>query len=147
MRQTFLLFFFLGLTYLSFSQKVSGIVTDNEGKPIPFASVFIPGTNKGTNANNEGKYFLELEPGKYTLVCQHINYRTEEKVIVCGVNDIVVNFRLEVQVVVMDTLKITNKEPAIEIIQNAIKKRNYYRAQMDKFQCEVYTKGQLKVRS
>lgn len=151
MRQILCCFFILGLSYLSFSQKVSGIVTDSDGKPIPFASVYLKGTTKGTNANNEGKYFLELDPGQYTLVCQHINYRMEEKVIVCGVNDIVVNFKLVVQEVILDDVTVTNttkrEDPAYEIIRNTIKKRTYHLGQMDKFQCEVYTKGQLKVRS
>ena len=72
----------------------------------------------------------------------------EEKVIVCGVEDIVVNFKLEIQEVTLTPVVVTSGEdPAYDIIRNAIKKRAYYLGQMDKFQCEVYTKGQLKVRS
>jgi len=148
MRQILVCFFFLGLYTVSFSQKVTGIVTDEEGKPIPFASIFVKGSTKGTNANNDGKFFLELDPGRYILVCQHINYRKEEKVIVCGTSDIVVNFKLVVQEVTLDSVYVsTGKDIAYKIIRNTIKKRTYYLGQMDKFQCEVYTKGQLKVRS
>ena len=39
------------------------------------------------------------------------------------------------------------KNPAYEIIRNTIKKRKDYQDQLNKFQCQVYTKGQLKVRS
>ena len=131
----------------SFSQKVIGTVTDTEGKPIPFASVFIKGTMRGTNANNEGKYFLELDPGKYTLVCQHVNYKKEEKAVVCGTTDVEVNFKLSIQEVVLDTFVIRPTNPALEIIRNTIDKRSYYQSQLNKFRCEVYTKGQLRVRS
>src|SRR6478672_1023180 len=38
------------------------------------------------------------------------------------------------------------EDPAYEIIRNAIKKREYYRNQVDEFDCEVYTKGIFKLR-
>ncbi|HEX7904934.1 MAG TPA: DUF5686 and carboxypeptidase regulatory-like domain-containing protein [Chitinophagaceae bacterium] len=148
MRNILFCVFFIGSSLFSFSQKVSGIVTDSTGKGIPYASVFIKGTNRGTNANNEGKYFLELEPGQYTLVCQSVNYKKEEKVVVCGVLDVVLNFELSVQEVILEAVIIsTGEDPAYGIIRNTIKKRTYYQDQLNKFQCEVYTKGQLRVRS
>ena len=51
----------------AYSQKVKGKITDIEGNPLPFASVFIKNTGKGTNANSEGVYSLKLAAGKYTL--------------------------------------------------------------------------------
>ena len=144
----FILVVFFGFASSSYSQKVCGTILDMEGKPVPFASVFIKGTQRGTNANAEGKYFLELDPGTYTLVCQHVNYKQEEKVIVCGTSDIVLNFRLSLQEVILQTVTVGNKEdPAYEVIRNTIKKRAYHLGQLDNFQCEVYTKGQLRVRS
>ncbi|MEO6916844.1 MAG: DUF5686 family protein, partial [Chitinophagaceae bacterium] len=38
------------------------------------------------------------------------------------------------------------EDPAYEIIRNAIRKRKDYLNQFDRFQCEVYIKGQLKLR-
>jgi hypothetical protein len=148
MRQLLFCFFLIGLSYLSFSQKVTGTITDSLGKPVPYASVFIKGTSRGTNANNEGKYFLDIEPGKYTLVCQSVNYKKEEKLVVCVGADIVVDFKLTLQEVILAPVIIYNGEdPAYEIIRNTIKKRTYHQDQLNKFQCEVYTKGQLRVRS
>ena len=63
--------------FYCFSQKIKGTITDNDGKLLPFASVFVKGNNKGTNANSEGKYSLKLEPGKYTLVCQYVGYKKD----------------------------------------------------------------------
>ena len=40
----------------TYSQKIKGVVTDNNGKILPFASVFIKENNKGTNANSEVKF-------------------------------------------------------------------------------------------
>ena len=148
MRLTLIYIFLFTISFDSFSQKVSGVITDSEGKPLPHASVFIKGTNRGTNANNEGKYFLELSPGRYTIVSQHVNYKMEEKVIVCGTEDITLNFKLSIQEVTLAPVVVKQGEdPAYEIIRNTIKKRTYYQDQLNKFRCEVYTKGQLRIRS
>ena len=108
----------------------------------------LKGQTGGTNANNEGKYFLELSPGRYTIVSQHVNYKMEEKVIVCGTEDITLNFKLSIQEVTLAPVVVKQGEdPAYEIIRNTIKKRTYYQDQLNKFRCEVYTKGQLRIRS
>ena len=134
--------------FYCFSQKIKGTITDNDGKLLPFASVFVKENNKGTNANSEGKYSLRLEPGKYTLVCQYVGYKKEEKEITIAGNDIELNFILALQEMTLGEVIIKNGEdPAYQIIRNTIKKKSYYQAQLDKFQCEVYTKGQMRVRN
>jgi Family of unknown function (DUF5686)/CarboxypepD_reg-like domain len=138
------LIFFSIITY---SQKIKGIATDNNGKPLPFASVFIKENNKGTNANSEGKYSLKLEPGQYTMVCQYVGYKKEERKITVATDDLELNFILTIQEMTLGEVIVKNGEdPAYQIIRNAIKKRTYYESQLDKFQCEVYTKGQLRLR-
>jgi|CXWL01.1.fsa_nt_gi hypothetical protein len=143
--------FILALSFfslLSYSQKIKGIVTDNNGKILPYASVFIKENNKGTNANSEGKYSLKPEPGQYTLVCQYVGYKKEERKITVANNDIELNFILTLQEMTLSEVVVKNGEdPAYQVIRNAIKKRTYYESQLDKFQCEVYTKGQMRVRN
>jgi hypothetical protein len=130
------------------AQKVKGTVSDKDGKLLPFASVFIKENNKGTNANSEGKYSLKIEPGKYTLVCQYVGYKKEEKEIVIAGNDIELNFILTLQEMTLGEVVIKNGEDAAyQIIRNTIKKKSYYQGQLDKFQCEVYTKGQMRIRN
>jgi len=89
----FLLIFSVATAY---SQNVKGIITDVEGNPLPFASVFIKNTGKGTNANSEGAYSLKLSPGKYTLACQYVGYKKEEISISIDNDDKEVNFILKV---------------------------------------------------
>jgi hypothetical protein len=143
--------FIIALPFFSlttYSQKIKGTVTDNNGKQLPFASVFIKENNKGTNANNEGKYSLKLEPGQYTLVCQYVGYKKEERKITVANDDLELNFILTVQEMTLGEVIVKNGEdPAYQIIRNAIKKRTYYDGQLDKFQCEVYSKGQMRIRN
>src|ERR1700733_8623424 len=142
---TFLLvFFFLS----SFAGEITGTITDKDGFPLPYCSIFIKGTNKGSNANNEGKYILHLAPGSYTLICQHVGYKREERPIVVSDSLLQVDFVLSLQDVTLPDVVLTiGQNPALEIIRNAIKKRSQYQAELDRFQCEVYTKGQLRLRS
>src|SRR5690349_3750628 len=94
-----LIFFFF--SFYSFAGRISGTITDEKGVVLPFASVFIKGTTKGTTANNEGKYFLDLNPGTYTIVCQHIGYNREEKKITITDENITLNFQLSPQELTM----------------------------------------------
>ena len=136
-------------SFVTYSQKIKGVVTDNNGKLLPFASVFIKENNKGTNANTEGKYSLKLEPGQYTLVCQYVGYKKDErKISLAKDEDLEINFVLALQEMTLDEVIVKNGEdPAYQIIRNTIKKKNYYQSQRDRFQCEVYTKGQMRVRN
>ncbi len=141
--------FFLPLISLTASaQKIRGLVTDSSGAILPYASVFIRGENKGTHANTEGKYVLTLLPGSYTVVCQYVGYRKTEKTVTVGAGDQEINFSLVPQDMTLGEVVLKNGEdPAYAIIRNTIRKKSYYQAQLDKFQCEVYTKGQLRVRN
>ncbi len=147
MKQTLLIFTLSFFSLVAYSQKIKGVVTDNNGKILPFASVFIKENNKGTNANNEGKYSLKLEQGQYTLVCQYVGYKKEERKITVANDDQELNFILTIQEMILSEVVVKNGEdPAYQIIRNTIKKKTYYESQLDKFECEVYTKGQLRLR-
>ncbi len=147
MKNLFFLLFIFSNSY-SFSQKVKGIITDIDGNPLPYASVFIKNTGYGTNANSEGKYSLKPAPGKYIITCQYVGYKKEELPVTITDADLEINFILKVQDMVLGEVVLKNGEdPAYQIIRNAIKKRAYYLNQPAAFECKVYTKGQLRVRN
>ncbi len=132
----------------AFSQKIKGTVTDQSGNPLPFASIFIKGSNKGTNANNEGKYSLRLAQGHYVVICQYVGYKKEEKEVDMDKSDLELNFTLTTQEMTLAEVVVKNGEdPAYQVIRNAIRKKSFYESQLDKFQCQVYTKGQMRVRN
>lgn len=139
--------FFFFFSFSSYAARITGVVTNDKGEILPYASISIKGTTRGVNANNEGKYILNLSPGSYTLVCQYVGYKREEKDMVVASADIELDFILRLQdFVLKEVLVKQGEDPAYEIIRQAIKKRPYYKAQLNNFQCEVYTKGQLKLR-
>jgi len=142
----------LGLFFISFNSfagRISGIITDDKGTVLPFASIFIKGTTKGTTANNEGKYFLDLNPGTYTIICQHVGYDREERKITVSEENLALNFQLHLQELTMKEVivKKGGEDPAYEIIRQAIKKRPYYNAQVDSLSVDVYIKGLIRSRA
>jgi len=148
MKTLFLIPVFFLATLACHAQKIKGIVTDSSGKLLPFSSIFFKGTNKGTYSGNEGKYSLKAEPGQYTLVCQYVGYkRAEQNISIRKDEDLEVNFVLVQQEMMLSEVIVKNGEdPAYAIIRNAIRKKGFYEAQLDQFECEVYTKGQMRIR-
>jgi hypothetical protein len=102
----------------------------------------------GTTANNQGFYSLQLAPGTYRLLCQHVGYKTVEKELVVKADDIILNMELTEQQYDLKEIVIKSnaEDPAYEIIRNAIRKREEHLKEIKEFQCEVYTKGQLRLR-
>src|SRR6516164_512523 len=94
-------FFWLGILQITFAGKITGLVTDNKGNILPYASILVKGTSRGTTTNNQGKYFLDLEPGTYTIICQYVGYARQEKQAVLQDQTITINFELTVQTTTM----------------------------------------------
>lgn len=132
----------------AFATRVSGNITNQKGLPLSYASVQVKGASKGTTANNEGKYFLELEPGKYTIVVQFVGYAKQEKSITVADKPLQLDFELAEQQLSLANVvvKAGGEDPAYEIIRNAIKKRKSYLNAVDSFTCEAYIKTLMKTR-
>jgi hypothetical protein len=130
------------------AQKIYGTVFNSQGDLLPYASITIKGTNKGSSANDKAKFSINVSAGTYTIVCQNLGYNlTEKKVTVNG--DTELTFILTDQKLSMETVVVKNggEDPAYEVIRSAIKKRNYYAKQVDKFTCKIYGKDIIKLKS
>lgn len=127
---------------------VTGTVKNTKGELLPFASILIKHSTAGTTANIKGVFTLQLAPGDYILVCQHVGYKTVERAIRIANADIAVNFELEEQQYDLKEVEVRSgsEDPAYAIIRNAIKNREKHLKEIKRFQCEVYIKGQLQLR-
>ena len=56
---------------------VEGVVKDSEGKPIPYTTIFVEGTTRGTTTDNDGRYRLKVLEGDIMLVAQMLGYEEE----------------------------------------------------------------------
>lgn len=123
---------------------IRGVVRDNKGQKLPFASVFVPGTTTGTAANANGEYQLSLEPGTYKLSSQLIGYKQITiSVTITGNETIERNFTLPGEGLTIKevVVKGKNEDPAYRIIRKAIAKRPDHLKQIRSFQSAIYLKG------
>lgn len=149
MRKLLVLSFPVLISMAVYSATISGTIRTKNGVVLPFSSILVKGTTQGVSANSKGVYSISLEPGDYTIVCQYIGYSTLEKKIKLGKVDELIDFELEEQQYNLKEVivKSAGEDPAYAIIRKAIEKRVEHLKEAKSFQCEVYIKGQLRLRN
>ena len=148
MKFTFTFFLFLIISAGAFSQQfsLSGMVTDNQNRAVPFASVYIKGTTRGTSANSDGEYILQLKPGVYEVQCKAVGYQQTSFKLELAANK-VVNISLNAETYLLNdvTIRAGGEDPAYGIIRKAIKRRKSHLNEVNAYTCEVYIKGLQKL--
>ena len=136
----------LSFAYITNAQ-LTGIITNQDGERLAFASVYVDGTTRGTTSNLEGEYEIQLDEGDSTIVFQYVGYQNEIFVInqstVAQTYDVVLkpeSYDLDEVIIFADA-----EDPAYEIMRKAISKRTYYRNLIKGFSCDVYIKGNQKL--
>jgi hypothetical protein len=130
------------------STLIRGRVTEKGGRALPFASILVVGKGKGVTANGEGFYEIELKPDVYRISCQYVGYATQENQIPVAGDVVTLNFILEKQELILPTVTISNKEnPANRLIREMISRQQENQKNTESFSCEVYSKGQLRLRN
>lgn len=141
---TWLLFLFFTTSAFAQQFTISGKVTDDVGKPVAFASVYIQNTTRGASANSEGEYAINLKPGKYVLQYKAVGYKQESRTVEVGPSK-TVNVTLNIESYQLQTVVIGAKDPAFAIMRKAIKKRKTYLNEVPAYTAEVYIKGLQKL--
>lgn len=142
-----LLLLLIFTAFRSVAQQIHGTVVSDKGELLPYSSVTIKGSTVGASANNRARYSINVKPGTYILVCQHIGYAALEKKVTVGAADEEIIFTLSEQKLALKEVVIKNGEdPAYAIIRAAIKKRPEYDKETKAFTCDLYTKDIIKLR-
>lgn len=68
--------FFLLIPLVSFSQTISGLITDKNSEPLPGVVVIIQGTSSGVTTNTDGRFSISAGRGD-NLVFSSIGYKTK----------------------------------------------------------------------
>jgi hypothetical protein len=144
MKKLYLLFLFFAITNQLFAQEftVKGKIINNQKQGIPFTTIFIKGTTKGTSANKEGEFILKVNKGKYDLAFSAIGFKQLIKTLD-------VNKNIELSIILNDqvfelndvVVKSGGEDPAYAVIRKAIKQRKKYLKEIPPYNCDVYLKG------
>ncbi|MCL3778973.1 carboxypeptidase-like regulatory domain-containing protein [Prolixibacteraceae bacterium JC049] len=123
-------------------REVKGVITDTQGKPIPYANIYVPKLKTGTTSNIEGEYSIDLPDEELELLFQYIGYRTR-KVVLSELGDLELNVKLQEQVVQIKEIKVlaSGEDPAYYVMRKAISMAPYYANQVSEYDCKVYLKG------
>ncbi len=127
---------------------VRGNIKADDGSSLSFATIFVKQLGTGTTANEEGNYEIQLAPGRYDLVFQHLGKQTTVRVAEVKDGFLVINVTLNLQDIILQTVEIdgNDEDPAYSIMRKAIAKANYHRNLLDSYSARVYIKGAGKLK-
>lgn len=131
------------MSYGLMAQGIKGTIKDNEGNPMPFASIYVKEIGTGTSSNLEGNYELPLKSGKYNVAFQFMGFATQFREIQVSSGFTIVNIVLTPQVIQLASVEVVGKaeDPSYTIMRKAIAKAKYHLLQNDSYSAEVYMKG------
>lgn len=91
------------ITTSSWSQTITGTVTDQNNNPLPGATAYIKQTTKGAFTDFDGKFSFKVTPGTYTLEVSFIGFVKQTKEVTIGAGETVTeNFTLQEDAVTID---------------------------------------------
>ncbi len=130
------------------AQSIQGTITDENGKPIQYASVFVKEAKQGTTSNPDGKFLINLPSGTYSVVFSCLGFETLEKKVIVNATENTLNITLPVKPYQIAPVTVGSKgeDPAYSIVRKAIGMAQYYQNQITAFDAEVYLKGTLKIK-
>lgn len=141
------LLFLLPISIFGQSYTISGQITDTDGTPIPFVSVFVKGSSTGVSANVDGKYLIKVRMTDPILVFSAIGYKSEQVPFKLVNEQLIFNTKLQPEAYTLQDVVISvhAEDPAYRIMRAAIKKRRSYYNEVKNYTADVYIKGMQKL--
>lgn len=125
------------------AQLVRGFVRDaSTGQSLPAANIVIKNSYKGTISNNDGRFELEIAAFPTTLVVRYIGYYTKELTLTTA-DTTVLMVNLEPNIRSLKEIVVTGGNPAIEIMQEVIKRKKVWRSTLETYKAEAYSRQRL----
>ena len=133
-------------TGLAFSQtKVSGIVVDDTGAPVPYANIVFKGSTQGIVSNEDGRFYLESPNTYRTLIVSFPGFGEREVTLPQAVNydfKVVIKESTAIKEVVVFSGKTSKKDnPALDILRKIwARKRKNGLYMFDQYKMDKYEK-------
>jgi hypothetical protein len=140
------LLFLVAFTTTVFSQtKVSGVVLDKQGKPIPFANIAFKNSSEGVVSSEEGVFYLESPKTYKTILVSSVGFSDKEIDLEKAIN---YNFKIQLneietlnEVVIYRGKTSKKNNPALDILRKIWERRRKNGLHLfDQYQMEKYEK-------
>lgn len=125
------------------AQSIRGVITDENGAPVPYANIYIEELKTGASADGTGHYFLNIDPGFYNVVVSSVGYDTKRLQVIVRDKTIVENITLHSSSVQLQdvVVRARRRDPAYDIIQKVITNKDKYLSQLQSFRTDVYLRA------
>ncbi|MFH0864824.1 MAG: DUF5686 family protein [Bacteroidota bacterium] len=143
-------FLFIILSFLQsfflYSQTLKGVLTDENGTPVPGANIYIKNSYVGVLTDKNGSYQISLKPGKQTIIFKMMGFNTIEKELdVYGNTLFKFDTTLSINALLLNEAVISADRRSLgkSIMQNVKDKRKGYLDSVENFQCKIYRRISL----
>ncbi|MDO4165010.1 MAG: DUF5686 family protein [Bacteroides sp.] len=129
---------------LASAQTFRGIVKDDDGNPVPYASLYLREIQSGVTTDEGGCFQLKLEEGTYTcevsslgFVSQTFTFRMTD----VGYDRDVTLVERTYSLPEVSVTKKKGEDPAYDVMRRAIARAEYHRTQVKSYTVGTYLKG------
>ncbi|MDP4174043.1 MAG: DUF5686 family protein [Bacteroidota bacterium] len=142
----FLLILIFSRTLFSQQIKIEGnFYNRSNGQRLAFANLRAEGTSRGTSSDIHGRYQINLPQGRYTLIASSIGFKSDTLIIDLIEDKKNIDFFLNpVSIHLPEVTILPGKNPAIEIMEKAIKRKAEREKLIDSYEYDAYTKGVIR---
>jgi hypothetical protein len=139
MRNTWVLIILFCISAKTHAQNtfIKGIVTDEQNRSVPFASVWLGDSGNGAVSNESGNFKIVLKPGNHIITFRSPGYEPLVKTLLVGSDSDV--YRMH------PISRMASKQPVIStdsLIGQVIAKRKIFRARVPAYAGYIYLKAQ-----
>ena len=140
------LIFFLLLALLKplHAQTIQGVVTDEAtGESLPSATVLYENTFRGTIANLDGVFSIEVDGFPAVLLVRYIGYESE-RIVLNSQPDDTLSVLLSPSVTELDEIVVTDQDPGLSIMERVIARKQIWRENLNTYQVDAFTRQVLR---
>lgn len=143
MKRIIWLFLLSLVTILSFAQSFKGTVTDTDGKPVPYAALYLREMKSGLTTDEHGRFQTKLSTGQYTCEVSSLGFISQTFTFQMLNRDYEKDIVLAERTYSLPEVNITkgNEDPAYAVMRKAIARAPYYRTQIKSYTAGTYLKG------
>ena len=143
MKRIIWLFLLSLVPILSFAQSFKGTVTDTDGKPVPYAALYLREMKSGLTTDEHGRFQTKLSAGQYTCEVSSLGFISQTFTFQMLNRDYEKDIVLAERTYSLPEVNITkgNEDPAYAVMRKAIARAPYYRTQIKSYTAGTYLKG------
>jgi len=124
-----------------------GKIVDRDGKPVPYATLYIRELTSGVSADNKGEFRIPLSPGNYSCEVSSLGYKRQKFNFSIENREFFKEIVLEEEVYRLNDVYVKgkNEDRAYSVMRKAIARAPYHRQQVRGYESSVYLKGTMTI--